>query len=62
MTSKRKVMASLASGSAREHTAVRVGRGRPREKTVPRNVPNVDYRAFAKHLQNVFRCLQCFLD
>ena len=46
--------------------AVRVGTGRLRENAVPRHwachVPNVDYRAFATHVQNVFGSLRFFLD
>ena len=34
---KRKATASLASGNAREHAAVRAGGGRPRENAVPRH-------------------------
>ena len=62
MTSKKNTTASRASGNVREHAAARVGSGRLRENAVPRHVLNVDYRAFAKHVPNVFRSLWCFLD
>ena len=52
---------SLACGGVREHAAVREGSGRLRGSTAP-HVPNVDFRAFAKHVQNVFCSLRCFLD
>ena len=39
------------SGNVREHAPVRVS-----------HVPNVDFRAFAKQVQNVFRSLLCFLN
>ena len=47
----------MTSRNVREHTAVRVRIDRLHENALPRHVLNVDYRAFAKHAQNVFRSL-----
>ena len=56
-----RVVPGLASGSVREHEAVRVGSGRPRENAVPRNwhatwLMLITVRS-QTHVQNVFRSL-----
>ena len=56
----RKAITSLASGNAREAAAVRVGVTGGNTATGVLTCLMNDYRAFAKHLQKVFRSLQRF--
>ena len=54
-----------SDGVARQRQCTRTRRpsARERSSTPPASrVPSVDYRAFAKHEQGVFRSLRCFLD